>query len=136
MKNKMLLYACLLLLSAGARAGSKEPVSRLPGVGAAPAIKFSRYYFILGGGAAFPFGGHWGDADIGFKPAPAVTFAAAKKADETLSYGLETSYGPGHKSGTTPEMKIRIFSFTPFLRVAYPGAGKIYYGIFGAGVYH
>ncbi|MFA6435467.1 MAG: hypothetical protein WCW52_12315 [Elusimicrobiales bacterium] len=137
MKYKIILAACALMLPYGAwgQAELKEPASRLPGMAVPEPPRFSRYYFILGGGAAIPFGGHWGDTDAGFKPSPAITAAGAKKANEMLSYGLEASCLTGHKSRSVPEMKLRIVSFTPFLRASYQGSGKTYYGMLGAGIY-
>jgi opacity protein-like surface antigen len=134
MKNKIVLFICILSLSAGARAQSAA-VSQVP-ASLAPVPRFHRCYYAFGGGAAFPFGGHWGDADAGFKPASAFTFAGARKVDDTLSYGLEASYGPGHKNRNVKGMKLRVFSFTPFLRAAYGGEDKTFYGLVGAGVYH
>lgn len=138
MNKRIVLLACLCLLPQAARgqAETRDPVSKLPGMEASPAPRFSRYYFVLGGGAVFPFGGHWGDADAGFKPSPSFTIAAARKVDETLSYGLETSYDAGHKNRSVPEMEVRIVSLTPFLRASRQGEGKTYYGILGAGVYN
>lgn len=146
MKNKILLFVCALLLSSGAWAqfdyirDPGELPANAPEAEAAPApaaaTRFHRYYYVFGGGAAFPIGGHWGDRDAGFKPAPAFTFAGAKKVDDALSYGLEASYVPGHKNRSMPEMGVRVFSFTPFLRAAYQGEEKTFYGILGAGIYH
>lgn len=147
MKNKTLLFVFALLISSGAWAQfdyirdpgelpANTPEAAAPSPAAKAATRFYRYYYAFGGGAAFPFGGHWGDTDAGFKPGPAFTLAGAKKVDDTLSYGLEASYGPGHKNRSIPEMRVRIFSFTPFLRAAYQGSGKTYYGILGAGIYH
>ena len=141
MKKKALLFVCALLAPVCARAQYETPPYQPP-VEEAPKemIKQVRrvypYSGIIGAGASLPFGGHWGDTGAGFKYSPDFTFAGAKRADDTLSYGLETSYSSGHRNKTVRDMRVRIFSFTPFLRVASPGGEKTWFGILGAGVYH
>lgn len=141
MKRKALLFVCALLAPVCAQAQYETPPYQPPVVEApveAPKAvqRFYRYYGIFGGGASIPFGGHWGDTGVGFKYSPDFTFAGAKKVDNTLSYGLETSYSSGHKNKTVKDIKVRIFSFTPFLRVASLSGEKTYFGILGAGIYH
>jgi len=97
---------------------------------------FPGYYFSAGGAAAVPIGGHWGDGDSGFGPAPAFSLAGAKKVDDLLSYGAETGYGFGHKNLETGAMRVRIFHLTPFFRISSQSGDRTYYGIFGAGIYH
>ena len=137
MRHIVLAGVCWFMLpsGAGAQPELREAVSKMPGVAGAPAQRLSRYYFVLGRGAAVPLGGHWGDRSDGFKPATAFLLEGARKVDDTLSYGLETSYSLDHKNRTVTDMRIRIFSFTPFMRAAYQSGKQTYYGIFGAGVY-
>jgi len=97
---------------------------------------YSRYYFSMGAGAAIPVGGHWGDGSVGFTAAPSVSLAGAKKVDDILSYGVETGYSFGHENRDVSAIGLRIFSLTPFLRVASESSGRTYYGILGCGLYH
>ena len=141
MKKKALLFVCALLASVCARAQYETPpyqplVEEAPKEAVKQPLRVYPCYGILGGGASLPFGGHWGDTGSGFKSSPDFIFAGAKRVDDALSYGLETSYSSGHKNKAVPDIKVRIFSFTPFLRVASPSGEKTWFGIIGAGVYH
>jgi hypothetical protein len=129
MKDKTPVFLCLIFLSSGvwAQSGAEAP---------APAPRYHRYYYALGGGAAVPFGGHWGDGGVGFKASAAITLSGARKVDDTLSYGLEASYAPCHKNQGIRDMKLRVLSLTPFLRAAYLDEGKTFYALLGAGIYH
>ncbi|MBI4802874.1 MAG: hypothetical protein HY796_10165 [Elusimicrobia bacterium] len=141
MKSKILLFVCAFLFSAGARAQynysfpeEMEPLEEAPKKAALP--RFYRYYYAVGGGVSAPVGGRWGDKDAGFKSSPAWSFAAAKKVDDLLSYGIESSYDTGYRHRTLPEMSVRLFSFTPFIRAARRYGGSAYYAVLGAGIYH
>jgi len=140
MKAKVLLFLCALLASVCAQAQYESPPYQPP-VEEAPkeVIKQVRrvypYYGIFGAGASIPFGGHWGDTGSGFKYSPYFVFAGAKRVDDTLSYGIETSYSSGHRNKTVRDMRVRIFSLTPFLRVASLSGETTYFGIVGAGIY-
>ena len=141
MRKRVLLLVCAFLLPIGARAQNKtaqdrQPPADAPITASKPAPRFYRYYGVVGAGTAIPLGGGWGDNNAGFKFSPAFNFAGAKKVDDTLSYGLEASYSSGHRNKSIPEMKVRIFSLTPFLRAAFRDEKKTYFGILGAGVYH
>lgn len=140
MKKKALLFVCALSASVCAQAQYESPPYQPPAEETLQAPKaprkIYRYYGLFGGGASMPFGGHWGDTGSGFKYSPDFTFAGAKKVDDTLSYGLETSYSSGHRNKTLRDMKVRIFSLTPFLRVSSRSGEKTWFGIIGAGVYH
>ncbi len=142
MKKKAFLLVCALLASVCARAQYETPPYQPPPVEETPreAVKKPRRvyacYGILGTGASVPFGGHWGDTGSVFRYSPDVTVAGGKRVDDNLSYGLETSYSSGHRNKTVRDMKVRIFSFTPFLRVASLSGEKTYFGILGAGIYH
>ncbi|MBU2574808.1 MAG: hypothetical protein KKH28_12095 [Elusimicrobia bacterium] len=141
MKNKILLFVCALLFSAGAWAQydyafpeDMEQFEEAPKKAAVP--RFYRYYYAVGCGISAPVGGRWGDKDAGFRSSPAWSFAGAKKVDDILSYGIESSYDTGHKHRTLNEMGVRLFSFTPFIRFAHGYGRSAYYAILGAGVYH
>lgn len=130
-------FTLLLCFAAGAAAAQAPAVPLGGGRTYAPAgSPYSRYYFSLGGAASMPIGGHWGDSGSGFRTSPAFSLAGAKKVDDILSYGVETGYSFGHKSEEVGAMRIRVFSLTPFLRVASPAANRTYYGLVGAGIYH
>jgi opacity protein-like surface antigen len=128
----------LVMCFAAAAAAAQQPAVPLGGgrtyVPLSP--RYSRYYFSFSGGASMPVGGHWGDGAVGFRASPSFALSGAKKVDETLSYGVETSYSFGHKNEDIGAMLLRMFSLTPFLRVAYPAGNRTYYGILGAGIYH
>jgi len=144
MKKKALFFVWTLFISAAARAQYESPPYQPPPEetvvskqeAKAVVLRVYRYYGILGGGASVPFGGHWGDSSAGFRISPDITFAGGKKVDDTLSYGLETSYSSGHKNKVITDMKVRIFSLTPFLRISSQSGAKNYFAVFGAGVYH
>lgn len=142
MKKKALVFSCALFASVCAQAQYESPPYQPPPAEEAPAEvirqprRVYRYYGLLSGGVSLPFGAHWGDADSGFKASPDFAAAGAKKVDDTLSYGLEASYSSGHRNRTVRGMKVRLFSFTPFLRVASQSGEKTWYGILGAGIYH
>jgi hypothetical protein len=129
------LLAALLLLPALA-AAQQEPAG-LPGLDdLPPPPRYIAGYFSVAGGVAAPFGGHWGDGSVGFKPSSFYSAAAAKRVDETLSYGLEASYAPGYAQRQLRGMDVKVFSFTPFLKASFPDDDTLYYGVLGAGVYH
>ena len=63
----------------------------LPDLGDLPEpARYLAGYVAGGYGRSLPFGGHWGDKDAGFKPSPALSFAASKRIDALLSYGVES----------------------------------------------
>jgi hypothetical protein len=125
----------LFLICALARASSAQPAA-LPGLEDLPEpTRYLAGYVAAGGGLAMPFAGHWGDSGAGFKPSAAFSLSASKRVDEVLSYGLETSYSFKHQNRTVSDLELKLFSFTPFLRVSFPQENSVYYGILGAGLY-
>jgi hypothetical protein len=130
------LLAALLLLAPAAAAVAQQAADKLPGLDdLPPPPRYIAGYVLAGGGVSLPFGGHWGDASSGFKPSPLYLLSASKRIDETLSYGLETSYASGYGQRQLRSMDVRIFSLTPFLKASFPDDDRIFYGILGAGVY-
>ncbi len=126
----------LFCLCACAGSGAAAPADGLPGLEDLPEPpRYIAGYISGGGGWTLPFGGHWGDKDAGFKSSPAFSLAALKRVDEVLSYGLESSYSLRHENRVMKDLGLKIFSFTPFVRASFPEGDKIYYGVFGAGVY-
>jgi len=108
----------------------------LPGLEDLPEpTRYLAGYVSAGGGLAFPFGGHWGDKDDGFKPSGVFSLAASKRVDEILSYGLETSCALRHENRVMKDLGLKIFSLTPFVRVSFPEGETLYYGVLGAGLY-
>ena len=108
----------------------------LPGLDDLPEpTRYLAGYVTAAGGAAVPFAGHWGDKDAGFKPSQAFSLAASKRVDEVLSYGLETAYSLKHQNRTAKDLEVKLFSFTPFVKVSYPQGETLYYGVLGAGLY-
>lgn len=144
MNHKALLFACALLLPAVARAQYRyaypedmEPAGPEAAVPAKPHVpRVFRYYYSLGGGVSSPVGGMWGGEKAGFKGSPSWTFAAGKKVDEVMSYGLESSYDTGHKSRAADGLEVSLFSFAAFLRAARLRGAGAYYAALGAGIYH
>lgn len=125
-----------LLLLAPAAALAQQAAGGLPGLEDLPAPpRYIAGYVTGGGGLSAPFGGHWGDKDAGFNRSPFYSLAASKRVDETLSYGLETSYATGYGQRKLAGMNVRIFSLTPFIKASFPDNDRIFYGILGAGVY-
>lgn len=92
-------------------------------------------YLSAGGGLSFPFGGHWGDSEAGFKPSPVLALSASKRVDELLSWGVETTYAWAHEYRVQSGLDLRMFSLTPFVKVSVPEGNLVYYGQLGAGVY-
>ncbi len=129
--------ALLLCFTAGAAAAQGPAVPIGGGRTYSPMVsRYFPYYFSLGGAAAIPVGGHWGDGSAGFRASPALSLAGAKKVDDVLSYGVETAYSFGHKNAGIGALLVRVFSLTPFFRVSSPGKSRTYYGLLGAGIYH
>ncbi len=128
----------LLLFFAACAASAQAPAVPIGGgrTYAPMASRYSSYYFSLGGAAAVPVGGHWGDGAAGFRVSPAFSLAGAKKVDDVLSYGVETAYNFGHKNAGVGALRVRVFSLTPFFRVSSPAADRTYYALLGAGIYH
>lgn len=142
MKKKVILFVSVLLFSAAARAQYESPPYQPPSEeeavkAAAPKAppRYYRYYWLVGGGASVPIGGHWGDKGAGFGSSPDLTVAGAKKVDDILSYGLETSYSSGHKNKAVAEIRVSIFSLTPFLRAVSREGDWAFFGVIGAGAY-
>jgi hypothetical protein len=124
--------AAALLLGLALPAGARD----LPDLGDLP--EPPRYLaggVSAGPGWSLPVGGHWGDGGSGFKASPALVFSAARRVDELLSYGVESFYAPGYVNRSVRDLKLRLFSLTPFLRASYPEGKKVFYGVLGAGVY-
>ncbi|KAF0127393.1 MAG: hypothetical protein FD189_140 [Elusimicrobia bacterium] len=92
--------------------------------------------FDLKGGQAMPFGGDWGDPDVGYKPATAVAFAGWKKVDDRLAWGLEAGLESGHRSRANGALKIDIFHLAPSLRATFPSGVRTWTLLAGAGVFH
>jgi hypothetical protein len=133
---KKLLPALLALLLAPAAGLAQQAAGDLPGLDdLPPPPRYIAGYFSASGGLAAPFGGHWGDSSAGFKPSPLYTVSGSKRVDETLSYGLESSYASGYAQRKLRGLEVRMFSLTPFVKASFPDDDTIYYGIFGAGVY-
>ena len=137
---RLLTFALLLALSA-APAAAQTP-EELPGMAALPDLgelpEPTRYlagYVSAAGGWAVPFGGHWGDKTSGFKPSQAFSLSAARRVDELLGYGLETTYAWNHVNRDLPDLKVKIFALTPFVRLSFPEGDTLYYGVLGAGLY-
>jgi len=105
----------------------------LPGVPERKSL-FGTVY--AGGGTAIPLGGHWGDAEAGFKPAPAFMLAGSRPLGELLSAGLELARNYGHEFRGDHQRAINLFSAGPFVRSAVSGADFSFYGVFGTGVYY
>ena len=125
----------LFLTCALARAAAAQPAA-LPGLDDLPEpTRYLAGYVTAAGGAALPFGGHWGDKDAGFKPSPALSLSASRRVDEVLSYGLEAAYSLKHQNRAVKGLELKLFSFTPFVRVSVPQGDTLYYGILGAGLY-
>lgn len=92
--------------------------------------------FDLKGGQAMPFGGDWGDADVGYKPATAAAFAGWKKVDDRLSLGVEAGVESGHGSQANDALEIDIFHMAPSLRVSFPSDARTWTLLAGAGIFH
>lgn len=108
----------------------------LPGLEDLPEpTRYLAGYVAAGGGWSVPFGGHWGDKSSGFKPSEAFSLSASRRVDELLAYGLEGGYAWRHANRDVSGLKLKIFQFTPFVRVSFPEGETVYYGTLGAGVY-
>lgn len=113
-----------------------QAVAGLPGLEDLPEPpRYLAGYLAAGAGCAVPFGGHWGDADSGFKPSRVFSLAASRRVDEIVSYGLESSYSLRHEYRVRRDLRLRIFSLTPFVKVSFPEGENVYYGVLGAGIY-
>lgn len=123
----------LALALAFALAPQAVTAKALPGVPERKSL-FGTVY--AGGGTAVPFGGHWGDAEAGFKPAPAFTLAASRPLSELVSAGLEFSRNYGHDFRGDHLRTINLLSAGPFVRSAVSGTKFSYYGVFGTGLYY
>lgn len=129
--RRALLLALLLAAPAAA-----QDLPDLPDLGDLP--EPTRYLagYVSGGlGWSRPFGGHWGDKSTGFKTAQSFSFAVSKRVDELASYGVESFYGPAYANNGVDGLSLRIISLTPFLKASFPEGNKVFYGIFGAGLY-
>jgi hypothetical protein len=130
------LRALVLLALVPARSLLGQEIAGLPGLEDLPEpTRYLAGYLSAGGGWAIPFGGHWGDKDSGFKPSKVFNLAASRRVDELLSWGLESSYSLGHGNRVMKDLRVRIFSLTPFVKVSYPEGKSLYYGVLGAGLY-
>ncbi|OGS12043.1 MAG: hypothetical protein A2234_09910 [Elusimicrobia bacterium RIFOXYA2_FULL_58_8] len=121
--------AVLLLLSLPALSAA---AGGLPGV---PQPGYVAGYFSAGLGSALPFGGHWGDADSGFKPSPALNLSLAKRIDELLSYGIDSVHAWRHENRAAGGLDLKITSLTPFVKVSVAEGDRLYYGLMGLGLY-
>lgn len=90
----------------------------------------------LKGGQAMPFGGDWGDSDVGYKPATAVAAAAWKRVDDRLAWGLEAGVESGHRSRANVALEIDIFHLSPSLRATFPSGARTWTLLAGAGIFH
>lgn len=132
----MRLALALLLLCACAGPGSAQQAAGLPGLEDLPEPpRYIAGYVVGGLGWAVPAGGHWGDKATGFKPSHVYSLSVFKRVDEILSYGLDSSYSERHEHRAMKDLGLRIFSFTPVVRASFPEGDKVFYGVFGAGVY-
>lgn len=132
MRKAAFLLAWLLAAPAAA-----QNLPDLPDLGDLPPP--SRYlagYVSAGLGWSRPIGGHWGDGDTGFKTSPALSFAVAKRVDELLSYGAETVYSGRYLNRGVDGFKVSMLSLTPFVKASFPEGNAVFYGVFGAGLYH
>lgn len=129
MKGALKAFVFLLLSGAQAAAGG------LPGVPPKPG-GYVTGYISAGAGASLPFGGHWGDASGGFKPAPALSLSVSKRVDELFSYGLESFHAAGYENRAAGGLDLRLTSLTPFVKVSSPEGDLAYYGTVGLGFYH
>jgi len=128
-----LLLACLALPGA---AQNLPDLPDLPDLGDLPEpTRYLAGYVTAGAGWSRPFGGHWGDGDSGFKTSGALSLAISKRVDELLSYGAESFYGPLYPNSGVEGLDVRMVSLTPFVRAAFPQGNKVFFGLFGAGVY-
>lgn len=95
----------------------------------------SSKYLILNYGISIPFYGHFGDKDIGFKPASGFNAGYVKDIDDVVSIGFITSYYQYYKNRDI-DIKIRIFSFTPVIFSWLGLTERNYYVYIGPGIYH
>lgn len=108
----------------------------LPGLEDLPEpTRYLAGYVSAAGGWSVPAGGHWGDSGSGFKPSRIFSLAASKRVDELLGYGLESSYSLRHDNRELKDLRLKIFSLSPFVKVSFPEGNTLYYGILGAGLY-
>ncbi len=125
------LLALLLAVPAGA-----QNLPDLPDLGELPEpTRYLAGYVNAGLGWSRPVGGHWGDRDAGFKTSSALSLSVSSRVDELLSYGVETCYTPVYRNSGVDGLSMKLVSLTPFLRVSFPEANKVYYGLLAAGVY-
>ena len=128
--------ALVLFLTCALARVAPAQTAALPGLEDLPEpTRYLAGYVSAAGGLALPFSGHWGDAGAGFKPSPAFSLSASRRVDEVLSYGLETAYSLKHQNRTVKDLELKLFSFTPFVRVSFPQGEALYYGVLGAGIY-
>lgn len=130
-----MIRALLLALLLAAPASAQD-LPDLPDLGDLP--EPTRYLagYVSGGlGWSRPFGGHWGDKDTGFRTARSYSLAVSKRVDELLSYGAESFYGPAYANSGVEGLSLKIISLTPFVKASFPEGNKVFYGLFGAGVY-
>jgi len=106
----------------------------LPGVPAKPG-GYVAGYISAGAGASLPFGGHWGDATSGFKPAPAVTLGVSKRVDALFSYGIDSFYAARYESRDISGLALTMAALTPFVKVSAAEGAASCYGLLGAGFY-
>lgn len=92
--------------------------------------------FDIKGGQAMPFGGDWGDSDVGYRPAPAAAFAAWRKVDDGLAWGVEAGLESGHGSRANDSLKVDIFHLAPSLRASFPSGARTWTLLAGAGIFH
>lgn len=82
-----------------------------------------------------PFGGDWGDSDVGYGQATAAAVAGWRKVDDRLSLGLEAGLESGHVSRANDALKIDIFHLSPSLRATFPAGARTWTLLAGAGVF-
>lgn len=126
----------LLLLLLAAAPAAAQNLPDLPDLGdLPPSSRYLAGYVSFGVGRSVPVSGHWGDGTVGFKSSGALQLSAAKRVDETLSYGLETSYAGNYVNRSMPGLSLKVISLTPFVKISVPQGNLGYYGLLGAGVY-
>lgn len=90
--------------------------------------------FLFQTGYSYPFYGHWGDKDAGFKKASDYKFMYIRDIDENISYGIQTGYFYKYENKGT-DLNIRFFSFTPLIFSWLGTLERKYFFFLASGIY-
>lgn len=92
-------------------------------------------HIFLNPGYSIPVFGHFGDGDVGFKPAAGFELMYVKDLDDVLSYGFSFDYYRYYKNRDV-DIKLRIFSFSPLLFSWLGLSERKHYVYIGPALYH